>query len=69
MNYGEIPTWGECFHKIELERIIPERVIIDPIEIFIYDNEPFELNKKKDFRYQLQAVVEFLSDEKPINNK
>ena len=62
MNYGKIPTWEECSEKADLDEILPEgRGLLDPIERLIYDNEPCGLDAQKDFRDQVQEVVNFLS--------
>jgi hypothetical protein len=50
----EIPTWVECDIKNK------EGHDLTPLEQFIYDQEPGELNEDEEWREQLQAVVDSL---------
>ena len=63
MKYGELPTWEDCHEKQELDDVMPEgRGLLDPVEIFIHNQEPCDDALKHEFRQQLQTVVDFLSN-------
>jgi len=50
----EIPTWDECNMKVADKR--------DPLEQFIYENEPAADSSCDSFRGGLKRLVVFLSE-------
>ena len=53
MIYDSLPTWREIFQKVN------EKEKLDPVEEFIYDNEPAGLTDAKEFRMGLLKALYF----------
>lgn len=47
----QVPDWGYTYDKVEAGDTLT------PLERFVYDNEPFSMQKCKEFRAQLQALI------------
>ena len=76
MKYGNIPTWEECSDMQDAldssDRTVNQAInkpCLDPVEQFIFDNEPAGLVDTNKFRDALQKLVDFLGEDKTPTGK